>query len=316
VSAVPDRNLALELVRVTESAATFAARWIGRGDKIAADQAAVDAMRLMLDTVSMRGVVVIGEGEKDEAPMLFNGEEVGDGTGAEADVAVDPLEGTRLTALAERGTMFFPGAALYMDKIAVGPEAADAIDIEATPTENLERVAEAKGVAVNDLTVVVLERDRHDDLIAELRVAGARVNLIRDGDVAPAIAAAQVGTGVDLLMGIGGTPEGVISAAAIKCLGGAMQGKLWPRNDDEREALVAADFDLDRVLTVDDLVRGENVFVAATGVTGGALLRGVRVVGDHVETDSIVMRSRSGTVRRVVATHPLSKIQSLMKGAR
>jgi fructose-1,6-bisphosphatase II len=319
VSAVPDRNLALELVRVTESAATFAARWIGRGDKIAADQAAVDAMRLMLDTVSMRGVVVIGEGEKDEAPMLFNGEE--------ADVAVDPLEGTRLTALgmpnaisviavAERGTMFFPGAALYMDKIAVGPEAADAIDIEATPTENLERVAEAKGVAVNDLTVVVLERDRHDDLIAELRVAGARVNLIRDGDVAPAIAAAQVGTGVDLLMGIGGTPEGVISAAAIKCLGGAMQGKLWPRNDDEREALVAADFDLDRVLTVDDLVRGENVFVAATGVTGGALLRGVRVVGDHVETDSIVMRSRSGTVRRVVATHPLSKIQSLMKGAR
>jgi fructose-1,6-bisphosphatase II len=259
--------------------------------------------------------------------MLYNGEVVGDGPGAEADVAVDPLEGTRLTALgmpnaisviavAERGTMFFPGAALYMDKIAVGPEAADAIDIEATPTENLERVAEAKGVAVNDLTVVVLERDRHDDLIAELRVAGARVNLIRDGDVAPAIAAAQVGTGVDLLMGIGGTPEGVISAAAIKCLGGAMQGKLWPRNDDEREALVAADFDLDRVLTVDDLVRGENVFVAATGVTGGALLRGVRVVGDHVETDSIVMRSRSGTVRRVVATHPLSKIQSLMKGAR
>jgi fructose-1,6-bisphosphatase II len=326
---IPDRNLALELVRVTESAATFASRWTGRGDKIAADQAAVDAMRLMLDTVSMRGVVVIGEGEKDEAPMLFNGEEVGDGTGPEVDVAVDPLEGTRLTALgmpnaiaviavAERGTMFFPGAALYMDKIAVGPEAADAIDIGATPTENLERVAEAKRVDVNDLTVVVLERDRHDDLIAELREAGARVNLIRDGDVAPAIAAAQGRIGVDLLMGIGGTPEGVISAAAIKCLGGAMQGKLWPRNDEERRSLLDAGYDLDAVLTADDLVAGENVFVAATGVTSGALLRGVRVVGDYVETESIVMRSRSGTVRRIIAQHPLTKVQSLMKmkGAR
>jgi fructose-1,6-bisphosphatase II len=322
----PDRNLALELVRVTESAATFAAQWTGRGDKIAADQAAVDAMRLMLDTVSMNGVVVIGEGEKDEAPMLYNGEEVGDGDGPEVDVAVDPLEGTRLTALgmpnaisviavAERGTMFFPGAALYMDKIAVGPEAADAIDIEATPTENLERVAEAKRVHVNDLTVVVLERDRHDDLIAELREAGARVNLIRDGDVAPAMAAAQSVRGIDLLMGIGGTPEGVISAAAIKCLGGAMQGKLWPRNEEERSALVEAGFDLDRVLTHDDLVRGDDVFVAATGVTSGALLSGVRVVGDHVETESIVMRSRSGTVRRVAASHPLSKIQALTKGA-
>ena len=324
---IPDRNLALELVRVTESAATFASRWIGRGDKIAADKAAVDAMRLMINTVSMRGVVVIGEGEKDEAPMLFNGEEVGDGTGPEVDVAVDPLEGTRLTALgmpnaisviavAERGTMFFPGAALYMDKIAVGLESADAIDIDASPTENLERVAEAKGVDVNDLTVVVLERDRHDDLIAELREAGARVNLIRDGDVAPAIAAAQEGTGVDLLMGIGGTPEGVISAAAIKSLGGAMQGKLWPRNDDERQALLAANFDLDRVLTTDNLVQGDDVFVAATGVTSGALLRGVRVVHDRVETDSIVMRSRSGTFRRIQASHPLSKIQSLTKGER
>ncbi len=323
----PDRNLALELVRVTESAATFASRWIGRGDKNAADQAAVDAMRLMINTVSMRGRVVIGEGEKDEAPMLYNGEEVGDGTGPEVDVAVDPLEGTRLTALgmpnaiaviavAERGSMFFPGAALYMDKIAVGPEAADAIDIEATPTENLERVAEAKNVEINDLTVVVLERDRHDDLIAELREAGARVNLIRDGDVAPSIAAAQPGTGVDLLMGIGGTPEGVISAAAIKCLGGAMQGKLWPRSDDERQRLLADGYDLDRVLTTGDLVRGEDVFVSATGVTGGALLRGVRVVGNHVETESIVMRSRSGTVRRIAAFHPLTKIQSLTKGAR
>jgi fructose-1,6-bisphosphatase II len=203
-----------------------------------------------------------------------------------------------------------------MDKIAVGREAAGAIDIDATPTENLERVAEAKGRAVNDLTVVVLERDRHDDLIAELRDAGARVNLIRDGDVAPAIAAAQAGTGVDLLMGIGGTPEGVISAAAIKCLGGALQGKLWPRNDEERQRLVDAGFEIDRVLTADDLVQGENVFVAATGVTSGALLRGVRVVGDRVETESIVMRSRSGTVRRIVASHPLTKIQSLMKGAR
>ena len=212
--------------------------------------------------------------------------------------------------------MFFPGAALYMNKIAVGSEAADAVDIDLTPTENLERVAEAKRRAVNDLTVVVLERDRHDDLIAELREAGARVNLIRDGDVAPAIAAAQAGTGVDMLMGIGGTPEGVISAAAIKCLGGAMQGKLWPRNDGERERLVAAGYELDRVLTADDLVRSDNVFVAATGVTSGALLRGVRVVGDRVETESIVMRSRSGTVRRIVASHPLTKIQSLMKGAR
>ena len=324
---IPDRNLALELVRVTESAATFASRWIGRGDKNAADQAAVDAMRLMINTVSMRGVVVIGEGEKDEAPMLYNGEEVGDGSGPEVDVAVDPLEGTRLTALgmpnaisviavAERGTMFFPGAALYMDKIAVGPRGADAIDIDATPTENLERVAEAKGVDVNDLTVVVLERDRHDDLIAELREAGARVNLIRDGDVAPAIAAAQHGTGVDLLMGIGGTPEGVISAAAIKSVGGAMQGKLWPRDEGERQALVDAGYDIDRVLTTDDLVQGDDVFVAATGVTSGALLRGVRVVQDRVETDSIVMRSRSGTFRRIQASHPLTKIQSLTKGAR
>lgn len=259
--------------------------------------------------------------------MLFNGEEVGDGDGPEVDVAVDPLEGTRLTALgmpnaisviavAERGTMFFPGVAMYMNKIAVGPEAAHAIDIDATPTENLERVAEAKKVDVNDLTVVVLERDRHDDLIAELREAGARVNLIRDGDVAPAIAAVQTGTGVDLLMGIGGTPEGVISAAAIKCLGGAMQGKLWPRNDDERRALLDSGYDIDRVLTADDLVRGENVFVAATGVTSGALLRGVRIVGDRVETDSLVMRSQSGTFRRISASHPLSKIQSLMKGSR
>src|SRR5262245_2810499 len=231
-----------------------AGRWVGRGDKIAADQAAVDAMRMMLDTVAMDGIVVIGEGEKDEAPMLFNGERVGSGSGPEVDVAVDPLEGTRLTALgqpnaiaviavAERGTMLFPDAAVYMEKIAVGPEAADAIDINASPTENVRRVAEAKGLEVGDLTVVVLERDRHEALIAELREAGARVNLIRDGDVAPSIAAAQPFTGVDLLMGIGGTPEGVISAAAIKSLGGAIQGRLWPRDDEERQRLVDAGFD-------------------------------------------------------------------------
>ena len=318
----PDRNLALELVRVTEAAAVGAARWIGRGDKHAADQAAVDLMRLMVNTVSMRGVVVIGEGEKDEAPMLYNGEEIGDGSGSEVDVAVDPLEGTRLTALgipgaisviavAERGSMFFPGAAVYMDKIAVGPHAADAIDIDVSPGENVARVAEATGRTPNEVTVVVLERERHDGLIAELRDAGARVNLIRDGDVAPSIAAAQPGTGVDMLMGIGGTPEGVISAAAIKCLGGALQGRLWPRDDGERTTLVEAGFDVDKVLTQDDLVRGDDVFVAATGVTGGSLLRGVVVGESAVETESIVMRSRSGTVRTITARHPSGKVKRL-----
>ena len=327
MSAGPDRNLALELVRVTEAAAMGAARWIGRGDKNAADQAAVDAMRLMLDTVAMDGVVVIGEGEKDEAPMLYNGERVGNGVGPEVDVAVDPLEGTRLTALGqpnaiaviavgERGSMLFPGAAVYMDKIAVGPEAAGAIDIEASATENVRRVAEAKGMEVGDVTVVVLERDRHDALIAELREAGARVNLIRDGDVAPAIAAAQSFTGVDILMGIGGTPEGVISAAAIKCLGGAIQGKLWPRDEEEREKLVGAGYDVDRVLTTDVLVASDNVFVAATGVTSGALLRGVRASAQGVETESIVMRSRSGTVRRVAAYHPSEKVTRLRRSLR
>ncbi len=255
----PDRNLALELVRVTEAAAMGAGRWIGRGDKIAADQAAVDAMRSMLDTVAMEGIVVIGEGEKDEAPMLFNGERVGAGGGPDVDVAVDPLEGTRLTALgqpnaiaviavAERGSMFFPGAAVYMEKIAAGADAVDAIDIHATPTENVNAVAKAKGVRVTDVRVVVLERDRHEQLIGELRQAGAHVNLIRDGDVAPAIAAARPETGVDLLYGIGGTPEGVISAAALKTVGGGIQAKLWPRNDDERQSLLDAGYDLERVL--------------------------------------------------------------------
>jgi fructose-1,6-bisphosphatase II len=327
VGVAPDRNLALELVRVTEAAALAASGWVGRGQKESADQAAVDAMRLMLDTVEMDGVVVIGEGEKDEAPMLFNGEQVGNGRGPEVDVAVDPLEGTRLTALgmpnaiaviavAERGTMFFPGAAVYMDKIAVGEEASDAIDIDASPTENVRRVAAAKGMEPNDVTIVVLERDRHDTLIAELRDAGARVNLIRDGDVAPSIAAAQAFTGVDMLMGIGGTPEGVISAAAIKCLGGGLQGRLWPRNDDERATLVEAGYDVDRVLTQDDLVAGEDVFVAATGVTSGALLRGVRVSAAGAETESVVMRSRSGTVRRIAAYHPSEKIRRFRKGER
>jgi fructose-1,6-bisphosphatase II len=307
-------------VRVTEAAAMAAGRWTGRGDKEAADQAAVDGMRAMLDTVTMAGVVVIGEGEKDKAPMLYNGEEVGDGHGPEVDVAVDPLEGTRLTAkgqpnaiaviaVAERGTMFFPGAAVYMDKIACGPEAIDVVDINAPPGENVERVAKAKGRRPSQITVVVLERDRHEALIAELRELGARVLLIPDGDVAPAIAAAQPTTGVDLLMGVGGTPEGVIAAAALKCVGGGVQGKLWPRDDDERQRLVDAGLDPDRVLTTDDLVSGEDVFVAATGVTTGALLRGVRYTPDGAVTDSIVMRSRSGTVRRIEATHDLDKLE-------
>ena len=318
----PDRNLALELVRVTEAAALGCGRLIGRGDKEAADQAAVDAMRAMLDTVTMAGVVVIGEGEKDKAPMLYNGEEVGNGDPPEVDVAVDPLEGTRLTsvgqpnaisviAVAERGTMFFPGAAVYMDKIAGGPEAVDAIDIDASPTDNVESVARSKGVKPSEVAVVVLDRDRNADLIAELREVGAKVNLITDGDVAPAIAAARSGTGVDLMMGIGGTPEGVIAAAAVKCLGGVVQGRLWPRDDGERQKLVDAGYDPDRVLSTDDLVGGEDIFVAATGVTDGALLRGVRYTKDGALTDSIVMRSRSGTVRRVQAEHVLEKLSRL-----
>jgi fructose-1,6-bisphosphatase II len=319
---VPDRNIALELVRVTEAGAMAAARWIGRGEKESADGAAVDAMRVVLDTVRMRGVVVIGEGEKDHAPMLYNGEEVGSGEGPEVDVAVDPLEGTRLTALgqpnaiaviavAERGTMLFPGAAFYMEKIAVGPRALAAIDITKTPTENVHAVAEALGKGPREVDVVVLERDRHEALIAELRAAGARVRLIRDGDVAPAIAAARPGTGVDMLYGIGGTPEGVISAAALKCVGGGIQGRLWPRNEEERKSLLASGLDPERVLHTDDLVSGNDVFVSATGVTTGALLRGVHYSHNGIETDSIVMRSRSGTVRRIAATHSLEKLSAL-----
>jgi fructose-1,6-bisphosphatase II len=318
----PDRNIAMELVRVTEAGAMAAARWIGRGNKESADQAAVDAMRFVLDSVSMRGVVVIGEGEKDEAPMLYNGEEVGNGEGPEVDVAVDPLEGTRLTALgqpgaiaviavAERGTMLFPGAAFYMEKIAVGPRAVGVIDITKSPTENVLAVASALGKTPREVDVIVLERDRHEALIAELREAGARVKLIRDGDVAPAIAAAQPGTGVDMLYGIGGTPEGVISAAALKCVGGGIQGRLWPRNDDERQQLLDAGLDPARVLYTNDLVQGEDVFVAATGVTNGPLLAGVQYTPGGATTDSIVMRSRSGTVRRVVAQQSLSKLSAL-----
>jgi fructose-1,6-bisphosphatase II len=312
----------MELVRVTEAGAMAAARWIGRGEKESADKAAVDAMRFVLDSVSMRGVVVIGEGAKDEAPMLYNGEEVGNGEGPQVDVAVDPLEGTRLTALgqpnaiaviavAERGTMLFPGAAFYMEKIAVGPEAIGAIDIERSPAENVRSVADALGKTAREVDVVVLERERHEALIAELREAGARVRLVRDGDVAPAIAAAQPGTGVDMLYGIGGTPEGVISAAALKCVGGGIQGRLWPRNDEERQSLLEAGLDPARVLRTDDLVSGEDVFVAATGVTTGSLLQGVRYTPGGAVTDSIVMRSRSGTVRRVVAQQSLAKLSAL-----
>jgi fructose-1,6-bisphosphatase II len=320
--AVPDRNLALELARVTEAAALGAARWVGRGDKNAADQAAVDGMRAMLDTVAMSGVVVIGEGEKDEAPMLYNGEEVGNGQPPDVDVAVDPLEGTRLTSLgqpnaiaviavAERGTMFFPGAAVYMDKIAGGSEIADAISIDATPEENVRRAAEAKDVKPSDISVVVLDRPRNENLIAALRECGAKVVLITDGDVAPAIAAANPSRSVDLMMGIGGTPEGVIAAAAVKCLGGTVQGRLWPRDDAERQALADGGFDVERVLTTDELVAGDNVFVAATGVTDGALLDGVRYTAEGAVTDSIVMRSRSGTVRRVQAWHAFEKLSRL-----
>ncbi|MEA2580953.1 MAG: fructose,6-bisphosphatase [Actinomycetota bacterium] len=316
----PDRNLAMELVRVTEAAALASGRWVGRGDKLTADGAAVDAMRLMIDSVSMAGVVVIGEGEKDEAPMLFNGEEVGNGDGPATDVAVDPIDGTTLTAigqanalsviaLAERGTMFFPGAAVYMEKIAVGPAGVDAIDITAPPEENVRRVAKAKGVKPEEITVTILDRPRHAELITAVRSVGARVFLIRDGDVAGAIAAAMPRTEVDLLIGVGGTPEGVISAAALKCLGGAIQGRLAPRDDAERQSLIDDGFDLDAILTTDDLVSGDDVFFAASGITGGYLLRGVKYWPDGATTYSMVMRSRSGTLRYIEAEHRFEKLE-------
>jgi fructose-1,6-bisphosphatase II len=318
----PDRNLALELVRVTEAAALAAGRWQGRGDKEAADQAAVDAMRFMMDTVPMNGIVVIGEGEKDEAPMLFNGEKVGSGEPPEVDVAVDPVDGTTLTskgmsgaiavvAVADRGSMFDPGPCVYMEKIVVGEEAAGVIDLEAPVAENLERVAKAKGTDVSGVTVTILERERHEQLVKEVREAGARIRFITDGDVAGAIAAAREGTGVDMLFGIGGTPEGVIAATAIRCLGGSMQTRLWPRNDREREAAIEQGYDLDRVLTEKDLVAGENCFFACTGITDGDLVKGVRYRGDSAITQSVVMRSRSGTVRVVDALHRRSKLREL-----
>ena len=310
----PGRNLALELVRVTEAAAIGAARWMGRADKNGADGAAVDGMRAALSDVHMDGVVVIGEGEKDEAPMLYNGEQVGDGTPPQCDVAVDPIDGTTLVSLgrgnalaviavSNRGSMYDPGACVYMNKIAVGPSAAGMIDIEASPTENLHRVADAKGEKVSDLSAVILDRPRHDDLIAEVRGAGARIRLIPDGDVAGAISTAWPESGVDILFGIGGTPEGVISAAALKCMGGDMQGKLWPRDETERAAAVADGYDLDAILHIDDLVAGDNCFFAATGVTNGDLLRGVDFHAWGISTQSLVMRSRSGTVRLINTRH-------------
>ncbi len=317
---VPTRNLAMDLVRVTEAAALAAARWMGRGDKNGADGAAVDAMRVVLDTVSMDGVVVIGEGEKDEAPMLYNGEHIGDGTPPLTDIAVDPLEGTTLTslgrgnavaviAMSDRGTMFDPGPCVYMEKIAVGPEAAEVIDITRSATDNLEAVAKAKDEDVRDITAVILDRPRHEDLISEVRASGARIRLIQDGDVAGAISTAWSESGADILFGIGGTPEGVISAAALKCMGGAIQGRLWPRDDDERAAAVAAGYDLDRVLHTDDLVGGDNCFFAATGVTDGELLKGVHYDSRGATTQSLVMRSRSGTVRLINARHRLRKLK-------
>jgi fructose-1,6-bisphosphatase II len=319
----PDRNLALELVRVTEAAALAAARMVGRGDKEGADQAAVDAMRNVLENVSMDGVVVIGEGEKDKAPMLYNGEQIGDGTPPLVDVAVDPLEGTRLTALgmpnalavialAERGSMFSPGPIVYMEKIAGGPEIADLLDLDRPLPETLALVAERKEIDIRDVMVVMLDRERHHDAMRQVREAGARVRLITDGDVAGAMLAVSDNTPVDLLWGIGGTPEGVISAAAIKCIGGELLGRLWPRNDDERQAAIDEGYDLDRVLTCDDLVAGEDVFFSATGVTDGDVLQGVRYQGDRgATTESLVMRSRSGTVRRVFARHDRSKLRAL-----
>jgi fructose-1,6-bisphosphatase II len=320
-SEAPDRNLALELVRVTEAAAMAAGRWVGRGEKNGADGAAVRAMRSLVSTVSMNGVVVIGEGEKDEAPMLFNGERVGDGTGPECDIAVDPIEGTTLTAkgmpnaiavlaAADRGSMFDPSAVFYMDKLVTGPEAADFVDINAPVSVNIRRVAKAKRSTPEDVTVVILDRPRHEGIIKEIREAGARIKLISDGDVAGSIYALREGTGVDMLLGIGGTPEGIISACAVKCLGGTIQGKLWPKDDEERARAIDAGHDLDRVLMTDDLVSGENVFFVATGITDGELLRGVRYRSETATTDSIVMRSKSGTVRRIDSEHRLSKLRA------
>ena len=317
----PDRNLALELTRVTEAAAMAAARWVGRGDKNGADGAAVNAMRMLINSVSMRGVVVIGEGEKDNAPMLFNGEEVGDGTGPACDVAVDPIDGTRLCAngmpnaisvlaVANRGSMYDPSAVFYMSKLATGPAAADVVDITAPPAANIAAVAKAKGCVPQDVTVVILDRPRHQELITQVRETGARIHLITDGDVAGAIMAARDGTGIDLLLGIGGTPEAIIAACALKCLGGVIQGQLAPRDEEERRRALDAGHDLDRVLTTDDLVSSDDVFFAATGITDGELMAGVRYRSGGATTHSLVMRSRSGTIRRIQSEHQLWKLRA------
>ncbi len=317
----PDRNLALELVRVTEAAAMAAGRWVGRGDKNGADDAAVEAMRTLIATVEMRGVVVIGEGEKDDAPMLFNGELVGDGTGPECDVAVDPIDGTTLTskgqsnavsvlAVADRGSMYDPSAVFYMDKIVAGPECADAVDIRLPAAENIRRVARAKGRHPEDVTVVLLDRPRHERLAQEVRDAGARIRFISDGDVAGAIMAARPDTGIDLLLGVGGTPEGIIAACAITCLGGVIQGRLHPKDEAERERAVEAGHDLDRVLATSDLVASENCFFVATGITDGELLKGVRYRAGGASTHSLVMRSKSGTIRLIESHHQLEKLRA------
>jgi len=310
----PDRNLALELVRVTETAALAASTWVGRGDKDAADGAAVAAMRKMINTVDMSGVIVIGEGEKDNAPMLHNGEEVGNGSGPVCDVAVDPIDGTTLTsnglngavsviALAPRGTMFDPKGAFYMNKIVTGPEAASVIDITAPAGENVRRVAKAKGVDVSDITVIVLDRPRHAQLLKELRAAGARIRLIRDGDVAAAIETARIGTGIDILMGIGGTPEGVVTAAAMRALGGVIQGQLMPQSDSEKASAKNAGHDLSKIYSTNDLVASDDVFFSATGITDGELLRGVRHTAFGAISHSLVVRGRSKTVRIIETEH-------------
>ncbi|MET7328657.1 class II fructose-bisphosphatase [Nonomuraea sp. NPDC005650] len=317
----PDRNLALELVRVTEAAAMAAARWVGRGDKNGADGAAVNAMRQLINTVSMNGVVVIGEGEKDHAPMLFNGEQVGDGSGPDCDVAVDPIDGTRLTAMgmpdavsviavSERGSMYDPSAVFYMEKLVTGPEAADVVDIEAPVSVNINAVARAKHCSPSDVTVVVLDRPRHERLVKEIREAGARIKFIMDGDVAGAIMAARMGTGIDLMLGIGGTPEGIVAACALKCLGGVIQGRLWPRDDAERSKAVDAGHDLSQVLTTNDLVKSDDVFFAATGITHGELMQGVRFRAGSAVTESLVMRGRSGTIRKIESEHQLWKLRA------
>jgi fructose-1,6-bisphosphatase II len=317
----PDRNLALELVRVTEAAAMAAGRWVGRGDKNGADGVAVNAMRALISTVGMRGVVVIGEGEKDNAPMLYNGEQVGDGTGPECDVAVDPIDGTTLTAkgmanaiavmaVAPRGSMYDPSAVFYMEKLVTGPEAADVVDIRYPVAENIHQVAKAKGSAPEDVTVVLLDRPRHAKLVEEIRQTGARIKFIVDGDVAGAIMAAREGTGIDLLLGVGGTPEGIIAACAMKCLDGVIQGRLWPRDDEERQKAIDAGHDLDRVLSTDDLVTSNDVFFVATGITDGELMEGVRYRAGGASTHSLVMRSRSGTIRSIRSEHKLRKLKS------